>query len=495
MSRGAIPAPEDHLTEQNDYLEGRSGSDNVRDMAGVPRDGQDSDKGSRMNRWATRDGEDGSVESGEPVGNGVDMDAFGLASGVTRNQMIHARDNPGDDTAASYEDTLAAESTASRPARSTFGGPLASPFGGPLVSPFPRPEGLTSDSSRTTAHRGTLPARNSESGWFNPFSPHARRTTEQLSSSSEHAVHNPDAVIQSIGTQRLMPSRDPMAPFHAEPRPKGRAVAPARSASPDIERNKELVKRSIGRPKEPWLNKRRSSFVPRDPAEVEEWYKWKAADDLTKQRDDDLKKGLTTLPRPFRPWVKPSLAPPTAEQKELIPPAMRRQFDAWQEAYDEEQRVEREGKRLEREKEREGKRLEREKKRLERHGPEAEGIMGRLTRRQSGSRLFSAMAPPASMPPPSNMPPRRLLPSSMPPPPSIAPPSSMPPPSLPSSSMPPPRQRPAGRQPAEQDADDSSTVSSPTAQARARRTAWLNTEYDARTGTGPEPTFPWAHCS
>jgi hypothetical protein len=263
-----------------------------------------------------------------------------------------------------------------------------------------------------------------------------------------------------------MPSRDPMAPFNAEPRQKGRAVAPSRSASPDIERNEELVKRSIGRPKEPWLNKRRSSFIPRDPVEVEDWFKWKAADDLTKQRDNDLKNGLTTLPRPFRPWVKPSLAPPTAEEKKLIPPAMRHQFDAWQEAYDEEQTVEREGKRLERQKER-----------FERRGPAMEqGGKTRPSRKKLGSKSpkGSSQAPgsPArgasAMDSPSREPPavwssRITASSSMAPPSSMPPLSSMPPPSLPSSSMPPPRQRPPGRQSIEQDADCSSTVSSPTA--------------------------------
>ena len=68
---------------------------------------------------------------------------------------------------------------------------------------------------------GRLQERDAELGWYNSFSPSARRHRDNLSGSSQQAVRDPAAVVQSVGTQRLMPSRDPMAAFDTAPRPKG----------------------------------------------------------------------------------------------------------------------------------------------------------------------------------------------------------------------------------------------------------------------------------
>jgi hypothetical protein len=246
MCRGATPAPEDHSTEEIDSLEGRSDGVTLRDMGGMPRDGRHSDMTGRMNRWGTRDDEEGPIESTEPVGNRPGSDAFGLGGGLTRNMIMHARNTPGDSNAASYEDNVTADWTRqslSRPNAPTST-PARSSFGGPLASLFARPEGLASRSSRRTSREEVVQARDSQVGWFNLFSPLARRSTEGLSDSSQQAVQYPDAIFQSIGTQRLMPSRDPMAPFHAEPRPKGRNITPSAYASPEIRRNEEELRRA-----------------------------------------------------------------------------------------------------------------------------------------------------------------------------------------------------------------------------------------------------------
>jgi hypothetical protein len=138
MSRGATPAPEDHSLEHADSLKSHPDDQALRDMDGMPRVGRDSDMARRMNRWTAIDDEEDSVESGEPAGNHLSSDAFGLGGDVSRSAIIHARDAPADDTATSYIDNPAAESMRQRfsrpcdptstPARSIFGGPLASPF-------------------------------------------------------------------------------------------------------------------------------------------------------------------------------------------------------------------------------------------------------------------------------------------------------------------------------------------------------------------------------
>ena len=80
-------------------------------------------------------------------------------------------------------------------------------FGSRSNDTRPEPEGQTPSTQKRGYQRQSAPARDAQQGWSNPFSPSARRSTYGLSESSRAALNNPDFVVESIGTQRLMPSR------------------------------------------------------------------------------------------------------------------------------------------------------------------------------------------------------------------------------------------------------------------------------------------------
>jgi hypothetical protein len=213
-------------------------------------------------------------------------------------------------------------------------------FGGRTSSALAGSEGQTYSSINQAHQQEPIPASVTQRGWSSPFSPSSRRSTEQLSRSSARAVSNPDAVVQSIGTQRLMPSRDPMAAFHAPPRPRGPSIDPRTTLSSGIGRDEELYQLGRAKPSSPWLQgPRRTGTAAVSREEQKEWDDRKAVDDLTKKMNEDRATGLMPAPAPPRPWVKPSFPPPSKESKELMSPSMRRQCDVWGKAWREEQQL------------------------------------------------------------------------------------------------------------------------------------------------------------
>ena len=456
------------------------------------------------------------MEGGEPAGNRRGSSAFSMGLGRSRRDTsgYHLSAEDGGPQADEWEYMSPSRSHASARARQEPSTPARNIFD--LTSAFARPDTQVFRSTRRTSQRNTTPARDPEHGWTSPFSPHSRRSTENLSRSSQQAVQTPTAVVQSIGTQRLMPSRDPMAPFHSAPTPRAEKIPPTATKRPTIPRNEDEVKRAFWYPKEPWKKIRDASPVPalEDP-ERQRWKSWtpKYVPKVSKKIPD---KGLVRVPPPFKPWNS-YMPVPNREERKTIPTKMRRQFRAWQQAHDEHERLARE------KRDREIKEAKAENRRIEREW-KANGGKRSPKENTSGSVSPAGMSPahdptarasparnfPAGDPSPRSslthqfptLESRRSRASSMSPAPCtpttimrsssmpliVQQPSSMAPSSSPSTSMPPPplpARLSESKQPAKKDADGSSRVSAQTPQAGAHRTMQYNLP------SGIQAPFPW----
>jgi hypothetical protein len=317
-----------------------------------------------------------------------------------------------------------------------------------------------------------------------------------------------------------MPSRDPMAPFHAAPTRRAEKIPPTATKRPTIPRNEDEVKRAFWYPKEPWMKIRDASPVPalEDP-ERQRWKTWtpKYVPKVSKKIPD---KGLVRVHPPFKPWNS-YMPVPNREERKTIPTKMRRQFRAWQQAHNEHERLAREKRDREiKEAKAENRRIEREwktnggKRRPKENTSGSESPAGMSpahdpTARASPARNFPAGDPsrrnsPAhqfptaevrrsrasSMAAAASTPTLIMRSSSMPL--VVQQASSMAPSSSPSTSMPPPPLPvglSGGKQPAKRDADGSSRVSAPVPQPRARRTM----EYSLPPGS--QAPFPWQKAS
>jgi hypothetical protein len=344
-SRGETPAPEDHLMDRTSHVLHRSARSSMRPEFRLPWD----ELTTTGDIPAAQSG-NASARSAGTSYNTMGRDARQDVSGVPspRRAFVSARDFAEDSSSVSSYgghgqptgQGWGAYQRMDAPRRPTQEQPATGRnfFGSRSNNTRPEPEGQSPTTTRQSRQQQPAPAHNAQQGWSNPFSPSARRSTYSLSESSRAALNNPDSVVESIGTQRLMPSRDPTAAFYSPPRPRFATpyTEPASSINWTVPRNEEQYQRGRARhgPRNPSeANPRRSGFKFVDDAELKRWEEHKAIDDLTKQRNEDRAKGLMPAPGPRRPWVKPSFPAPSNESKQLMSPSMRRQCDVWGKAY------------------------------------------------------------------------------------------------------------------------------------------------------------------
>jgi hypothetical protein len=219
-TRGETPAPEDHSTEQNNTVHHHSAPSSMRPEFRLPWEG------------LTTTGDIPTAQNGNASGRsaGTTYSTMGddprqgvRAAAASRRDFVSARDLSERTSSASSDGGYGqptgrgwgAYQRMDAPARPTQEQPATrrSFFGSGSNNTRPEPEGQTPTTTRQSRQQEAAPARDSQQGWSNHFSPSARRSSYGLSQSSEQAIHNPNAVVQSIDTQRLMPSRDPMAAF------------------------------------------------------------------------------------------------------------------------------------------------------------------------------------------------------------------------------------------------------------------------------------------
>lgn len=193
-----------------------------------------------------------------------------------------------------------------------------------------------------TGQQDPTPARTTEEGWFNPFSPNSRRSTQQFAPSSSRAIQEPDAVIPSIGTQPLMPPRDPMAAFNSKPVKvlyKKKEIDPVIDSGIPVNRDqaRPFVPHGYPRKRIPAAPTPTADYMrhalPKNSEEKEKWRVAREVVDLTKQRNEDRAKGLMPPPPPRIPVMPVCIKPPTAEERAALPPAFRRKCEAWEKAH------------------------------------------------------------------------------------------------------------------------------------------------------------------
>jgi hypothetical protein len=226
-SRGETPAPEDHLMDRTSHVLYRSARSSMRPEFRLPWD----ELTTTGDIPAAQSG-NASARSAGTSYNTMGRDARQDVSGVPspRRDFVSARDFAEDSSSVSSYgghgqptgQGWGAYQRMDAPRRPTQEQPATgrSFFGSRSNNTRPEPEGQSPTTTRQSRQQQPAPAHNAQQGWSNPFSPSARRSTYGLSESSRAALNNPDSVVESIGTQRLMPSRDPMAAFYSPPRPR-----------------------------------------------------------------------------------------------------------------------------------------------------------------------------------------------------------------------------------------------------------------------------------
>jgi hypothetical protein len=282
-TRGETPAPEDRSMEQTNTVHHHSARSSMRPEFRLPWEGLTTTgdiPGGQIGSASAR-------SAGTTI-NTVEDDLRQVVSTVpsSRRDFVSARDFSEGTSSASTDGGYGrptgqgwgAYQRMDAPMRPTQEQPATrrSFFGSRSNTTRPEPEGQSPTATRQSRQQQPAPAPNAQQGWSNPFSPSARRSTYGLSESSRAALNNPDFVVESIGTQRLMPSRDPMAAFYSPPRPRFATpyTQPASSINWTVPRNEEQYQRGRGRPgpRNPSAaNPRRSGFQHVHDAELKRW--------------------------------------------------------------------------------------------------------------------------------------------------------------------------------------------------------------------------------
>ena len=253
-----------------------------------------------------------------------------------------------------------------------------------VASSFARNDGMFMGAMAQNSQQGYTLTRITQHGSPSPFHPSSRRSQQPLQStsgrdrapvrsiqehtslspstrssrsrplllSSERTVRDFDVIAPSIGTQRLMPPRDPMAAFYTEPerRLSRRSISPSPTRTSGFAVNEEQYRdpnlfpwvHTGSKKHRPASNIAADSAritIPKDDRQERQWRGRIEAAHLAKQRNEDRAKGLMPPPPPRIPRIPVSIRRPDEASRASLPLPFRLKLDGFEKAWEEEKRL------------------------------------------------------------------------------------------------------------------------------------------------------------